>query len=264
VPEKFEERVASQDGTVIGFVRLGTGTPHVIASGSRTTGNEWLPVASVLSDRFTCFLMDRRGRGRSEGSTRYSLDAECEDIEAVLERAGGDACLPGHSYGAICALEPASRRPLSKLVLYEPPLPMHPSTDESAFAEFKSAVEREDFDAALAIGCKRMMRMTDAEVAALRGSLMWRSMAALTPTWIRECEVVAELDAGVERYASVRTATLLLLGTATAQHHIDATRALASTLPRARLREIEGHGHHAHLTASRRVAAAVADFLADS
>lgn len=257
---KIEERVVSKDGTRIGFLRLGTGPSLVVVHGSLTTGNEWLPIASALSDRFTCFLMDRRGRGRSEDSTRYSLSAECEDIEAVLDHAG-DACLLGHSYGAICALETARGRPLSKLVLYEPPLPMSPSADESALAELKSAVERRDYDAALTIGCRRMIGMTDAEVAALRGTLMWRSMAALTPTWTRECEVVADLDPGVERYATVSTATLLLLGTATAEHHIEASRALAKRLPAARLVEIEGQGHQAHLTASRRLAATVADFL---
>lgn len=253
----------SADGTAIGYVRVGAGPALVVAHGSLTTGEQWLPVASGLADRFTCYLFDRRGRGRSGDSADYSLSKECDDIEAVLDTAGPDASLLGHSYGGICALEAAQRRTVSKLILYEPPLPIHDAVVGPVFEQFKAAVAREDLDEALAIGLKEMVRMTDEEIADVRASPNWPHMAALTPTWVRECEEIARLELGVRRYAYTRMATLLLLGTATAPHHIEASRALEGALPHARSVWFEGQGHLAHLTATADVVAALTDFLGD-
>ena len=120
-----EERVArSADGTPIGFLKFGSGPSLVFVHGSVNTGEEWLQVATAMAEQFTCYVMDRRGRGRSGDAAAYSLDRECEDIIAVLEVAGPEAHLLGHSYGAICALETARRLPIGRLVVYEPPLPV--------------------------------------------------------------------------------------------------------------------------------------------
>lgn len=255
--------VPSEDGTPIGFVKSGTGPAIVFVHGSLTTGSQWLPVASELSDRFTCYLIDRRGRGSSGDSADYSLTRECEDIEAVLRVAGPAACLLGHSYGAICALESARRHPVSKLILYEPPLPILERVIGPAFDDFRSAVARGDLDGALTIGLRGMVRVAPAEIERLKLSPAWSGMVALTPTWVRECEVLSRLELGVSRYREMSAPTLLLLGTATAAHHMEASRALAATLPAARSVEFAGHSHFAHLTATDQVASAVADFIAD-
>jgi pimeloyl-ACP methyl ester carboxylesterase len=86
-------------------------------------------------------------------------------------------------------------------------------------------------------------------------------MVALTPTWTRECEVIDGLENGVARFANLPTPTLLLVGTATARHHVEASDALDEALPNARSVELEGQGHQAHLTATRDFAAAVNGFL---
>ena len=120
--ESEEHTVHSADGTKIGFVRLGSGPSLVLVHGGVNTRDAWLPVATVIANQFTCYVMDRRGRGRSGDGPEHSLDRECEDIKAVLDFAGPGAHLLGHSYGAICALEAACRFPVGRLVLYEPPL----------------------------------------------------------------------------------------------------------------------------------------------
>jgi pimeloyl-ACP methyl ester carboxylesterase len=214
----------SADGTSIGYIKLGTGPGLVIVHGSLTTGDEWLPVASALADRFTSYLMDRRGRGRSGDGEGYSLSKECEDIKAVLDAAGPDSFLLGHSYGAICALEAARRFPVSALVLYEPPLPIHETIIGPAFKDFRSAVDRNELDEALTIGLRDLVRMSSDEIAGLRRTPFWTGMAALTPTWTRECEAIDLLKLGVSRFAGMASPTLLLVGTATAPHHIEASR----------------------------------------
>jgi pimeloyl-ACP methyl ester carboxylesterase len=48
---------------------------------------------------------------------------EVEDLEAVIDAAGGQACVYGISSGAVLAVDAARRLPdkITKLALYEPP-----------------------------------------------------------------------------------------------------------------------------------------------
>jgi len=259
--DQSEGSVRSADGTQVGFLKLGSGPAIVFVHGSLTTGEQWLPVASGLAEGFTCYLMDRRGRGRSGDSQDYSLSKECEDIKSLLDVAGSGACLLGHSYGAICALEAANRQPVPNLVLYEPPLPIQHSVIGPAFDDVRAAVAKNDLDAALTIGLRDMVRVSASELGELKESALWSAMAALTPTWVRECEVMARLEFGVERFAGMTTPTLLLLGTATAAHHIEASRALERTLPKVRSAEFNGESHFAHLTATGQVVSTVSRFV---
>ncbi|SPD74717.1 putative hydrolase [uncultured Desulfobacterium sp.] len=254
----------SADGTPIGFVKLGSGPSLIIVHGSLSTGREWLPVAAAIADRFTCYLMDRRGRGLSGDSGEYSLEKELDDIKAILDLAGSSPYLLGHSYGAICALEAANRFSVSKLVLYEPPIPVHSPVLGPELNDCLSAAERNQLDEALAIGLRGLLKMSEREVAALRRMPMWAEMTALTPTWIRELEVLKRLEFGVARFVTIVSPTLLLIGTVNPPHHIEASRVLEQILPRARLVELVGHSHQGHLTATAKFAHAVAKFLSES
>ncbi|MGW5287571.1 alpha/beta fold hydrolase [Rhodococcus pyridinivorans] len=90
--------IESRDGTTIGFRKLGQGPGLVVVHSSIATGDEWSRMASALADRFTVHLVDRRGRGLSGDADAYSIDTEIADIAAVLDAAGPDASLVGHSY----------------------------------------------------------------------------------------------------------------------------------------------------------------------
>jgi pimeloyl-ACP methyl ester carboxylesterase len=109
--------VRSKDGTEIGFLRFGEGPPLVFVHGSLSVAERWKACAELLSDRFTCYLMDRRGRASSGDAPNYSIEREYEDVAAVLANAGAEASLFGHSYGAISAGIGAadSRRPLDSV-----------------------------------------------------------------------------------------------------------------------------------------------------
>jgi pimeloyl-ACP methyl ester carboxylesterase len=55
--------VESADGTVIGYRKLGSGSPIVLVHGSISTGEQWLAVAEQLADANTVYIMDRRAAG---------------------------------------------------------------------------------------------------------------------------------------------------------------------------------------------------------
>jgi pimeloyl-ACP methyl ester carboxylesterase len=106
-----QHHVTSADGTKISVSITGTGPPLVVSPGSLATAEDWQFVADALAPRMTSYAVDRRGHGASRDSPSFSIEREQEDIAAVLDQAGPDATLLGHSYGAVIALGLALRQP---------------------------------------------------------------------------------------------------------------------------------------------------------
>jgi pimeloyl-ACP methyl ester carboxylesterase len=92
-------------------------------------------LATLVSDRFTVYLPDRRGRGLSgSGVSRYGMDREVEDLAALVAQTGTTRIF-GLSSGALIALHAAAALPeLSKVALYEPPLSLADSVPRPTLA----------------------------------------------------------------------------------------------------------------------------------
>ena len=119
------EKVASQDGTTIGYSHIGSGSPLVLVHGTGGASTRWTPILPALEQHFSVCVVDRRGRGASGDGNTYAIEREFEDIAAVVDAMGEPVNLLGHSFGGICALEAGLlTRNLRKLVLYEPPIPL--------------------------------------------------------------------------------------------------------------------------------------------
>ena len=117
--------VTSKDGTAIAFERSGQGPPLVVVHGTTADHRRWRPILPDLERHFCVYAMDRRGRGSSGDAEDYAINREYEDVAAVVEVAGEQVRLLGHSFGALCALEAAFRTTrLHQLVLYEPVFPV--------------------------------------------------------------------------------------------------------------------------------------------
>jgi pimeloyl-ACP methyl ester carboxylesterase len=256
--------VHSADGTRIAFRRLGTGPAVVFVHGSLSTHTDWMRVAKLLADRFTCFLMDRRGRAKSgEGVGPYSIDREVEDIAAVLAEAGHEPALVAHSYGAVCALETALRHPVSRLVLYEPPLPAGGRASGEHLAQYSRAVAQGDLDKAVELGLTNFSHLGPNEIAAARNSPGWPRLRTLAKSWIRELKAMDALNPGVEHYRVLTCPSMLLVGTLSPKHPmLEASRALAAVLPGLRVEWLPGQGHVAMRMAPDMVARLLRDFLA--
>src|SRR5215203_7165667 len=102
----------SVDGTQIAYEARGTGPALVIVEGAlchRTMGVS-AGLTEALKDRFTVLAYDRRGRGDSgAGATPWSLEREIEDLQTVIDAAGGHAHAFGASSGGALCLEAARR-----------------------------------------------------------------------------------------------------------------------------------------------------------
>jgi len=119
------DRVTSADGTTIAFERWGAG-PAIIAvdaAGSYRDFRPLRPPVEPLAARFTVYAYDRRGRGASRDTMPYAIEREIDDLAALIDEAGGSACVYGMSSGCLLALHAAaSGLAIRKLALFEPPI----------------------------------------------------------------------------------------------------------------------------------------------
>jgi pimeloyl-ACP methyl ester carboxylesterase len=250
--------VQSQDGTAIGYLRAGAGPPLVMVHGSLAVAEAWSAVANLLADSFTCYLMDRRARGRSGDAPDYSIEREYQDVAAVLRAAGPKPHLIGHSYGAVCALGAALETPIDKLILYEPPVGVvfGPEVED-----YRQAISAGDLERALEIGITKIVGVPQSQFEAMRAHPMFPLFKALAPGWLREMEEVERLGTSLVRYRPIESPVLMLLGTDTSDSLKNATAALTRVLKHARVVELPGQGHGALRTAPALVAERVREFL---
>ncbi|MBW7455541.1 alpha/beta hydrolase, partial [Paenibacillus sepulcri] len=114
----------SRDGTRIAFDKVGQGPSLVLVAGAfsyrKFPGQ--VQLAGLLSEHFTVYNYDRRGRGDSGDTQPYAIEREIEDLQAMIEEAGGSANVWGLSSGAVLALQAAAKGlNITKLALHEPP-----------------------------------------------------------------------------------------------------------------------------------------------
>ena len=97
---RASQSVRSADGTRIAFDQVGDGRPPLILVEPALHYRDFSSfggLVPLLSQDFSVYAYDRRGRGESTDTTPYSPDREVEDLEALLAQVGGWAHLYGYS-----------------------------------------------------------------------------------------------------------------------------------------------------------------------
>src|SRR5580693_2189926 len=97
------ETLESKDGTTIAFDEQGHGPAVIFVDGAMSTRSGKVDLAKLLAPQFTVYTYDRRGRGDSGDTQPYTAEREIEDIDAMIDKAGGSAFLYGHSSGGCLA-----------------------------------------------------------------------------------------------------------------------------------------------------------------
>jgi pimeloyl-ACP methyl ester carboxylesterase len=207
-----------------------------------------VPLATRLSPHFTVIIYDRRGRGESMDTQPFALEREIEDIEALINEAGGEACVYGISSGAALALEAALKlgEKVKKLALYEPPY-NDDETTRLALRNYKqqlAEVLAEDRKGD-ALGLFMMLvGMPPEHLEGARQQPMWPMWEAVAHTLPYDAAALGE-DGSVptEKAVGVAVPALIMDGSASFPFmHITAT-ALANALPNAEHRTLEGQTH---------------------
>ena len=243
--------VASSDGTAIVYDKQGEGPAVVLVDGALSSGSAGSNAAlvSLLAGDLTVYSYDRRGRGDSGDTQPYSVAREIEDIEALIDVAGGAASLYGHSSGAALALEAAIELPVKvkKLAMYEAPYNDDPEAQRAwreyleQLAELLAANRRGD---AVALFMKLVGTPAD-QIEAMRHAPIWPLFEALSPTLAYDHTAILGENASVptERAAMVRVPALVMNGAASYPFMHDTALALSQAMPHAELRTFEGQSH---------------------
>ena len=253
--------VTSADGTTIGYRKLGHGPALVLVHGGMMASQNFMKLASALTNEFTVYVPDRRGRGLSgPHGDHYSLSKERDDMAALIDESGAQNIF-GLSSGAIVALETAYTVPaIHKVALYEPPLPVKGQPSPTAWVgRFDEEIAQGNLAGAMVTVMKgtgdtsiltviprflieRMLTLgINDEEKGLKSDEV--PIKALIPTMHYDAQMVKEMEGQMGRYQDMQ-ADVLLLGGSKSQGYLKAALdALCHTLPYFRRVELPGVGH---------------------
>jgi pimeloyl-ACP methyl ester carboxylesterase len=117
----------------------------VLLHGGMMYSKNLMTLSELLADNFTVYIPDRCGRGLSGTHQYYSLIAECEDLQAILNQANIQNAF-GLSAGAIIVLQTAILNPtLKRIALFEPPIPVDGASQSAWIDAYKHAISKKNF-----------------------------------------------------------------------------------------------------------------------
>lgn len=247
------KKVTSKDGTKIAYDQRGEGPALILVDGAlcyRSFGP--MPgLVELLAPNFTVYNYDRRGRGDSGDTQPYSLAREIEDLEALINEAGGSAFVFGTSSGGALALEAAIQlgNKIKKLAMYEPPYNSE-KTVRQAWKEYRHDLaeliaENRRGDAA-ALFMSSVGTPAD-QIEGMRHAPIWPMFEAVAPTLAYDAAALGEdRSAPLQRAGQVMVPVLVMNGT-TIPFMRETAQALANAIPNAEHRTLEGQSHDVNL-----------------
>src|SRR6266496_1624041 len=245
------DTVRSKDGTTITFDRQGGGSALILVDGAMSTRSSGSKpeLAGLLGPNLSVYCYDRRGRGDSGDTPPYAVEREIEDIEALIDEAGGVAFLYGHSSGGCLALEAAGAlgTKVSKVALYEAPCNDDPAAQQAwgEYIEGLTHALREDRRGDAVALFMRYTGVPAEQVDGMRQAPFWPDLEAIAPTLAYDhAEIMGGTGAvPVERWAAIRTPTLVMCGGSSYPFMLATAETITKALPNAELRILDGQTH---------------------
>lgn len=267
--EYVKGSVTSKDGTTIGYRQMGSGPGLILLHGGISSSQYFMKLGKALSDEFTVYIPDRRGRGLSGPfGDDYGLQREVEDLDAVLKKTGAHYIFGG-STGGLIALETSITSPaIQKIVTYEP----HIYANKDEMDRFNAVVEH--FDEQLGEGdlvtamitAQGVFTEVDPEEKSAwylhLPTLIWRpvfhhvlavdeknvkgddvTLKELMPTLKFDIQLVNETRGKVDDFKNVPAEVLLIGGTKSPLFLKHSLEALDKVLPHVKRMELQGLDH---------------------
>ena len=244
-------KVLSNDGTQIAYDKTGQGPALILVAGAFQGRMAMAGYAEPLSENFTVYNYDRRGRGDSGDHALYAIEREIEDIDALIAEAGGSAFVFGGSSGGVLTLDAAAHGSnITKLALYEPPFVVDDSREpvaEDMVDQLKELVASgRRGDAAELFMTKGSLMPADM-VAGMRTQPFWPEVEAVASTLVYDAIIMDGTMRGVPlppaRWSSIGIPVLVMYGGGGPVWSQSAAKALLELLPNARQEILEGQFH---------------------
>jgi len=248
--------VTSHDGTVIGYRQFGHGPGLILVHGGMMASQNFTRLASALSDDFTVYVPDRRGRGLSGPyGDNYSIQKEVEDMQALIQKTGASNVF-GLSAGAIVVLQSTLAIPsIDRIAVYEPPF----FSDTAWVARLDREIAQGNLAAAMITVVKgtedpsplgwlprfiteRLMTLAiNAEATEVKGDDV--PLKELIPTMHYDPRLVDATRGNLESYRAISARVLLLGGSQSPNYLRVGLDTLSTILPNAIRVELLGVGH---------------------
>jgi pimeloyl-ACP methyl ester carboxylesterase len=250
--------VTSKDGTKIAFETVGSGPAVILVNGAmsyrRAFDTTLEDLAELLGKHFTVYDYDRRGRGESTDNSdarSFTKEREIEDIQALVEAAGGELMIVGFSSGGCVALETTAVTPgITKAFVYEVPFIVDDSRQPLADYEAHTTklVAEGKLDELVEYFITVVAGIPAEFVAGIKqDQAMWARMRAIAPTIPHDAAFMSEflkgkpLPAGY--WAKVKVPVLVGDGGASPAWLRNAAEALGKALPHASRETFAGQTH---------------------
>jgi pimeloyl-ACP methyl ester carboxylesterase len=243
-------KVISKDGTQIAYDKSGSGFPLILVDGalcSRDFGP--MPkLAKLLAENFTVINYDRRGRNESGDTKPYAVEREIEDLEALINGAGGSAFVVGFSSGAGLALSAAaSGLNITKLALYEPPFMVddeghHPPTD--SLEQLKTMIAADRRADAVKFFMKDMVGLPGIAIFMMKLMPIFKKLKAVAHTLPYDTAIMGDYSLPEKKAASVKIPTLIAGGEKSPVTLRHAVKKLSEVMPYNKLQILKGQTHN--------------------
>jgi pimeloyl-ACP methyl ester carboxylesterase len=230
---------------------MGDGPGVIVLHGGGANSLSVIKLASALSDRFSVYVPDRRGRGLSPSTQDDGLRSDIEDLEALLDKTGSERVF-GVSSGAVVALEAALRlRAINRLALFEPPL----SFEGVSTTDWVPRYERELAEGRKGAALVTVLKGTEGNavprfiLVPVFSFLVKRApqIGEIVEAMQRDVRLVREATGPLSRFAGLHCKALLIGAGKSPANLKAALDGLAGVLPEAARVTIPGVGHRAAL-----------------
>lgn len=245
------ETVTSQDGTTIAFDMYGEGPSLILVSGATATRAMEVSLAETVSEHFTVFAYDRRGRADSGDTAPCMVEKEIEDIGTLITYAGGSAFVFGHSSGAVLAVRAAaSGLSIPKLAVYEPPFIVddsRPPAPDDYLEHFDRLISEGRRGDALAYFMTAAVGTREESVAQPRSAPFWESSESVAHAIPYDGRTMSDATSGKplasDPWGTIEIPTLVMDGGASEDWIRNGSRQPAQRLPYSRYITLEGQDH---------------------
>lgn len=248
--------VTSKDGTLIAYDKVGSGLALIMVNGAiayRAFDDGTLAqVAELLGKHFTVYSYDRRGRGESGDTLPFTKEREIEDVQALVEDAGGEAMVLGFSSGSAVTLDAtAVTLGIIKAAVYEPPFivddsrqPVPPNYAEHLM-KLGTEGKREE---AVEYFMKHAVGIPDEYIDGMKqDQASWAGMTSVAHTIAYDAAFVGSVMQGkplpTDRWDKVTVPVLVADGGDSDSWFHTGADALAKVLPNASRQTLEGQTH---------------------
>ena len=240
-------KVISKDGTPIAFDQSGQGPPIILVVGVFNDSSTGAPLAAQLSEHFTVFNYDRRGRGMSGDTAPYAIEREIDDIDALITEAGGSASVFGYSSGAILVLMAAARGlTITKMALYDPPFMVDAESSrrfKDLVGQLAALIASDRRGEAVELFQTKALGMPADVVAQLRQAPFWPALEDVAHTLVYESTILGDMPTLAERMGAIPVSTLVISGGEVQPRMLHAAQAVADALPNADYHSLSGQTH---------------------